>query len=140
MIYPHVIRLAGPWECEVLRTDSGSPTSTTSQRIQPPLNCGALFGSDFRGQVRFRRRFNRPTNLDPQEAVWLVIENGEAHGRVGLNELSIGELRSDASQAEFDITPSLQTHNDLTIDIEHPGSFTSVRLEIRRRFLVDVQE
>jgi hypothetical protein len=137
MIYPHVIRLAGPWECEVLRADSGGLTAPTAQRVQPPLDCGALFGSDFRGQVRFRRRFNRPTNLDPQEAVWLVIENSAARGNVRLSDESIGELLAEVPLAEFDVTPQLALHNELTIDAEHCGSISSVRLEIRRRPLAE---
>ena len=137
MIYPHVIRLAGPWEYEVLRADAGAPPSSTSGRMQLPTAWQALLGGDFRGLIRLRRRFNRPTNLDPQETVWVVIEGSHLRCVAGLNGQSLGDLHDDAALGEFEVTSELPMHNELTIDLEHAGSITGVRLEIRRRISVD---
>lgn len=133
MIYPHVIRLAGPWEYEVLRCDANDWTGATSGRTQLPLDCRELLGASFRGLVTFRRRFNRPTNLDPQEAVWLVIEADESRGEIGLNGNLLGDLPGNAGLAELDVSTALELHNELTIRADQSVSIAGVRLEIRRR-------
>lgn len=149
MNYPHVMRLAGPWEFEVLRVDAGEASVGQSGRIQIPGDWGAWLGRDFRGAVRYRRHFHRPTNLDPHEQVWLAIEGVDAWGSVSLNGCPLGEVRGYALTAEFEITDALLLRNELTIDVECPpherlgerlrpgredqpgGLLGAVRLEIR---------
>jgi hypothetical protein len=62
-MYPHRIRLRGPWECESL-----------SAR-----------------KTRFRRRFGCPTNLDSFERVWLTFGGIEGPFSSSLNGLPLGE-------------------------------------------------
>ena len=120
MIYPHAMRLAGPWEYEVLRVDSGAPLLPAG-RVKLPADWGETLGQDFRGLVRYVRRFNRPTNLDPHERVWLVIERVDARGRALLNNEPLGEIPSCERSVEFDLTSRLQLHNALVVEVECPA-------------------
>ena len=139
MTYPHVIRLRGPWECEPLtRVDpaSSSPLAPGGRgaggegeipsglpppgRVNPPADRRDSQGAGFRGLVRYRRRFNRPTNLDPTERVWLVIEQAIGRGQYSLNGQPLGTIGADARSASSDITSLLALRNVLEIDFELP--------------------
>ena len=145
---PHTIRLRGPWEYQPLaratlladgsvsRDDRDLPAGGT---IVMPGDWGAVLGSDFRGLVRFTRRFALPTGLDASTRVWLVIEDVDWQGTVVLNDHWLGDvqlaqtpparclsvaptLRPSISPptpcpARFAITPHLQPRNLLTIDV-----------------------
>src|SRR5437588_9857690 len=62
-MYPHRIRLRGPWQAEPL-DPPGQP-----RRVTLPARLGECKLGEFR-HVRFRRRFGRPRLLDAQEHVW----------------------------------------------------------------------
>lgn len=127
---PHTIRLRGPWEYEPLprglsRDDREPPRGTVAM----PGDWGGILGADFRGQVRFTRRFARPTGLDAETRVWLVIEEVDWQAAVALNGQSLGEVRFSGAPAEadvvpcparFDITTLLLLRNELTIDVLLP--------------------
>jgi hypothetical protein len=105
-IYPHRIRLRGPWERDE-RADG----------------------------VRLRRRFNRPTDLDPHEQVWLVARCPVAFRGAKLNDVP---LPAAGQEAEWDITPRLADHNLLAFDLDAdvardlpPGPPGEIYLEIR---------
>src|SRR5438128_996759 len=78
-MYPHHIRLRGPWECEPLiravrRPDGAVQTLSgpvpPARRVRMP--CHWLTGdlADFTGRVRFRRRFGYPGQIDAHARVW----------------------------------------------------------------------
>ena len=78
-VYPHRIRLVGPWQAEPVgwtdpeaeerfRTDDLPP----ARRVKVPVTLDELGFGDRRGVIDFRRRFGVPRQLDPWERVWLV--------------------------------------------------------------------
>ncbi|MEX0586887.1 MAG: hypothetical protein WD176_09590, partial [Pirellulales bacterium] len=145
MIYPHRIRLNGPWTYEVL------PPGNGGGEMRLPGDWRAALGRNFTGSVRFGRRFNCPTGLEPHERVWLVVPGGDAAGQVLLNEQPLGQVLRHSVAAEFDMTAHLLPHNQLTLDVEvsavlpggaaptrvlaepqERGPLGNVRLEIRQ--------
>ena len=147
---PHTIRLRGPWEYQPLaratlradgsvsRDDTDLPSGGT---IVMPGDWGAPLGGDFRGLVRFTRRFAQPTGLDAATHVWLVIENVDWQAAVALNGQPLGHVQlartppvclslapslpPSASPpivcpARFEIAARLRPRNVLTIDVLLP--------------------
>ena len=151
MSYPHVIRLRGPWEFEVLEREAASCAESLAKlagKATLPCDWSDALGDDFRGQVRYRRRFNRPSGLDPHERVWLVVEGVDAFGSATLNGRALGDIRGYALPASFDVTDLLGAGNELNLDVKLPqvlpsgvlrpgvaerpgGPIGEVRLEIR---------
>jgi len=155
----HIIRLRGPWEYKPLAhvwigeggvrresVDSLPPAG----RVQLPADWGATLGAEFRGRVRYERRFHLPTNLDRHERVWLVVEGIDYFGAVSLNATPLGPIVGYNHPTEFDLTGILLPRNVLTLDVELPqyasgataperpgrerlsgGPIGEVRLEIR---------
>ncbi|HEV7223095.1 MAG TPA: hypothetical protein VGN42_10375 [Pirellulales bacterium] len=119
MPYPHVIRLRGPWEFDVLE-GAAAPAMPCSGKAKLPCDWSEALGREFRGQVRYRRRFNRPSGLDPHERVWLILEGVDAFGAATLNGRALGEVRGYALPASFDVTDSLAQANELLLDVELP--------------------
>jgi hypothetical protein len=115
----HVIRLRGPWNCEPLV-----------------------------GSVRYTRRFNCPTNLEPSEQVWLAFEGCARDAQIVLNDRRLGTLRGGLATQRIEITSELLPHNVLAVELSPrpaklsddcgrrssrpDGSFGEVRLEIGR--------
>lgn len=131
------MRLIGPWDYQVLSGQTAGDRPPTG-RLRMPTDRTSAFGPEFVGAVRLRRRFNRPTNLDPHERVWLVIEGVEAGSPAALNGSALGEVGAAGQPVEFDVTGRLAMHNELAIDIVWNGQdgaaadiFGDVRLEIR---------
>src|SRR5690242_8991569 len=98
-MYPHRIRLRGPWDCEPLARavkQADGRTEMVPEGLPPPcriiMPCrwseGGLAG--FTGRVRFRRRFGRPRHLDTHEAVWLTFAGVDATTLVVLNGTPLG--------------------------------------------------
>ena len=126
MSTPHVIRLRGPWEycplervrllhdgtCE--RSSQGLPPGG---RVEIPADWGQTLGDDFRGRVRYVRRFGCPTNLTSGDRVWLVLEAVDARAEVMLNDEPLGSVTGPAG-GRFDITAALRDRNVLTVDVE----------------------
>lgn len=125
----HIIRLRGPWQLEPLarfvkRSYGGysSPTSGLPPRDRQamPADWCETLGPDFLGIVSYRRTFQRPTNLDSHEIVWLVVEPPRSCGMVRLNGQVLGHVRFEAPAGRYDITPLLADRNALEIEVEHP--------------------
>jgi hypothetical protein len=123
----HTIRLRGPWTLEPLerfaeRSHGGyqpQQASLPRERQQMPADWCEPLGPDFLGIVRYRRNFNRPTNLQ-DDRVWLLIEPPRSCGLVRVNGSELGYVRFGAPAGRFDITPLLKDHNSIEIDVEHP--------------------
>src|SRR5438552_1503551 len=125
-MYPHRIRLRGPWECEPLARIVRPPEGRSEARTDslPPPRRMTLPGrwhegglTDFVGRVRFRRRFGSPRQLDPHERLWLTFAGAEASAEVWLNGHFLG--RHQGSEAfEFEVTSLLQARNELIVEVE----------------------
>ena len=117
----HSIRLHGPWDAKVVAVYGSHGTVGQERRVKIPSDWGDWLGADFCGQVEYRRSFNRPTGLEPDQQVWLVVEQVDFHGDVFLNDHSIGSLtcgQSPDSPFRIEIGKSLELSNVLRIDIQ----------------------
>lgn len=158
MTESHVIRLRGPWDYEVLArtlvTADGTRRALRENlpapgRVHLPADWGATLGSDFRGLVRYTRRFGLPTNLQPNDQVSLVVEGVDHFGSAQLNNTPLGELLGFSCPTVFEVRLLLAPRNVLVLEVELPayesaaapqrpgrealpgGPIGEVRLEIR---------
>ncbi len=128
----HAIRLRGPWQ--IVRLDGldlGVPVETAV-----PGDWSDALGANFRGRACYSRRFGLPTNLSPQERVFLVVERVLGQATIELNDQSLGAHTTAEGPLKYEVTPLLQLRNSLRIVIEvaadqdGPGELGEVRLEI----------
>src|SRR5262245_55433798 len=121
-MYPHRIRLRGPWEYQ--RPQSSGRLTLPVALVDTPLSASA-------GAVCFRRRFGYPGRIDPGERVWLVIEAPAGPLTLSLNGEPIGWCAGDA---EWDVTDRLRPRNELVIETTlTPGEpWREAALEVRR--------
>ena len=138
-MYPHRIRLLGPWECEPLAWHPALAPATAP--VPPPLrmkipchwNEGGLPG--FAGRVRFRRRFGYPGRLDAYERVWLTFGAVAGSSEVLLNGTFLGKRAADQLRFEFEVTALLRERNELVVEVESTtewgGLCGEVALEVR---------
>jgi beta-galactosidase/beta-glucuronidase len=138
----HPIRLLGPWQATVLRSDQrdnsqsppdemddsarqdvetifdGSVPLGATKKLTIPGNWHEWLGENFSGVVRYERNFGLPTNLDDQQTVWLVIESVNQSAYVWLNETPLGEMRMGQPPLRQPVRALLAARNRLQIDIE----------------------
>jgi hypothetical protein len=118
----HVIRLRGPWEIVA--------AEAASKRVTIPCNPAEILGTGFNGQVRLIRPFNTPTNLEPHERVYLVMEALPTTAGLTMNGTPL-PCPAGAEPARIDITGLLALHNRLEVTLKLPGgTLGEVRLEI----------
>ena len=134
-MYPHRIRLRGPWEYEPLsRRDAQTGDLPPAGRMVLPCRWREGGLEDFAGRVRFRRRFGYPGRIDAQERVWLTFEGVDAVADVSLNGQFLGRREGAAEPFEFEVTPLLQQRNELTVEVDSAGDggiWGDVAMEIR---------
>jgi hypothetical protein len=113
-MYPHRIRLRGPWECEPLG------------RVTVPHRW------DHAGRVRLRRRFGYPGRIDAHERVWLILPAVERIAAVRLNGELLGRQEGPGG-CEFDVTALLRERNELTVELDTAagGTWDGAELEVR---------
>lgn len=126
MPYPHIFRLRGPWQYTPLARFDFGPLPPPG-RVELPTDWGATLGNEFQGRVRYERSFNAPSNLDPHERVWLVIDGADARADVSLNGQSLGTVAGYALSSEWDITEKIGPRNTLSIEVELPGAESQVQ-------------
>ncbi len=131
-MYPHRIRLRGPWDCEAAESLAELPPH--AGRLRMPCRWDEAGWGGFTGRVRCVRRFGYPGRIDAHERVWLTCAGVDKDAEFMLN----GELLGSASGAgpvEFEITNLLRPRNELIVNILSPeprgGLFGEVALEIR---------
>jgi len=133
MSEPHRIRLRGPWEVTALEAPSGYAL-TGPTRMHCPCSWRDGGWPSFSGRARHTRRFGRPTNLNPQERVWLVIDACNGELTIELNGTPVGAATAGVALAT-DVTEQLLPRNELQIDVagkdDRCGLTGEVRLEIR---------
>ena len=132
-MYPHRIRLRGPWECEPI--DGSAP----ARRVTMPCRL-ADAGLAGRGSVRLVRKFGYPGRIDDGEHVWLTCAGSTGCTSVHINEASLAAAGAFA----FEVTSLLTPRNRLEVvidgKVEDAGLWGEVALEIRRdAYLADVQ-
>ncbi len=131
-MYPHRIRLRGPWECEPLARADGGPLPPPC-RLTLPCRWGTAL-PHFAGRVRFRRRFGYPGRLDAHERVWLTFGGIETRAEVALNGVALGRHEGEGP-FEFEVTDLLRPRNELVVEVEGPaetaGLCGEVALEVR---------
>jgi len=106
-MYPHRIRLRGPWEHESLPAAAGT---------------------------RHRRRFGYPGQIDTTERVWITCAGVTGKAVVTLNKQPLGSPPSGV-RFEYEVTPLLSARNELLIDIageQEADLWGEVAMEIRR--------
>jgi hypothetical protein len=143
-MYPHRIRLRGPWECEPLArflSGAGGDLQLSTESLPPRFQItmprrwheGGL--ANFAGRVRFRRRFSWPARIDPHERVWLTFAGVTTSAKVWLNDHLLGQHQGPPDPFEFDVTQLLQLRNHLTVEVESTttagGLWGEVALEVR---------
>jgi hypothetical protein len=152
-MYPHRIRLRGPWEYEPLARSITLPDGTRRYssedlpapgRINMPARWREAGLAGFAGKVRLRRRFGLPRRLDANERVWLTFAGADSVMSICLNGQFLGEHSQASGPFEFPITELLRDRNELVAEIESRDDSGSlwgeVALEIRcLAFLRDVQ-
>ena len=125
-MYPHRIRLRGPWE--VTASEFG-PLG----RAHLPAGWSNLNLGEGSGRATVRRRFGYPGRINANERVFLIGEGLKAAVPLRLNGHAIGVGGPD--RFAFDVTGSLEPRNVLEIDVEAgPGRailWEDIALEIR---------
>ncbi len=142
---PHRMYLKGPWQYEWLsregspKSEAGSIDHTGTGKVKMPASWQACFGSVL-GRVRFRRRFHRPSNLEPHERVFVVFDGVGGAADVKVNGAEMGSIFNASEPVSFDVTNVLETSNELVVDIEFDsnsadegagGLWAPVAIEVR---------
>lgn len=141
-MYPHHIRLRGPWDAEPL-----GPLAPPVRRVTMPCRWIDAGLAGFRGVVRFTRKFGYPGKADPDlEHIWLTCAGCTGCRQVTLNGHTLGQVTrpTDLQAFAFDVTSLLRDRNQLEIDVEartdDAGLWDEIALEIRKdAYLVDVR-
>lgn len=113
----HRIALRGPWEYRWHGRVAEELQGPGSGRVKMPTDWQALFG-DHGGRARFRRRFHRPTNLEPHERVLIVLEHPLGAAGLQLNGHELGAVGHGEDFGRFDVTRILLPMNELVVEIE----------------------
>jgi hypothetical protein len=126
-MYPHRIRLRGPWECE-------TPLGAPPRRLSLPCDWQQLVPAHLRGTVRLSRSFGYPGRLDEEEHVWLCGSGVSGTAEVALNDVKLGAAGVGAF--EFEITHLLAQRNRLSIALSAAAPagpvWNDIVLEIRQ--------
>ena len=116
---PHTIRLRGPWQYCVLEGTPTAPAGTSGQ-IQMPADWSATLGAEFRGVVRYTRKFGCPSGLTDLVHVLLVVSAVNNSATIQLNDQPLGRVTGSHGPQAFDISERLQPRNQLDIDVSLP--------------------
>jgi len=141
-MYPHRIRLRGPWDYETLVRHSAEELLTSQGRMILPARWADARLAGFSGKVRFTRRFGYPGQIDADERVWLTCAGLADGADIFLNDTLLAHDQDGRQPFEFDITSLLRPRNELKFEVTGSaagGLWGEVALEIRcTAFLRDV--
>jgi hypothetical protein len=147
-MYPHRIRLRGPWECEPLARRgelpaAARPTDDRPDGLPPPAPCRLTVPvrladtelAGFIGRLQLRRRFGYPGSIDAHERVWLTVGAAGDAAEAWLNGRSLGRVTAEDG-GEFEVTALLAARNELLIEVDVTARQDlpcgAVALEVRR--------
>lgn len=143
-MYPHRIRLRGPWQCEPLRRqgDRAEEPLPPPCRVTMPCHWKEAGLAGFSGRLRFRRSFGYPGRIDAHERVWLTFAGIGGTAEAHLNNHPLGHL---ATSCEIEVTSLLRPRNELVVEVEgtaeQGGLWGEVALEVRcTAFLRDLRQ
>lgn len=110
----HSMRLKGPWEYvwlspRLTEDELGRPLSGT---VKIPADWEKCFGKT-PGTVRWSRRFQKPTNLEPTERVMIAAPTLAGVQAVRINEVSLPLDDQPEAGFRFDVTEMLEPTNNL---------------------------
>lgn len=108
-MYPHSIRLRGPWNFDFLR-DKQAGTVTMPAVLPAPKN----------GLARFTRGFNWMAKLEADEIVYLYIQGAIGEASVSLNGTPLGERRGVWGTTRLNVTRHLAGRNHLVMVTDTP--------------------
>ena len=128
----HRIRLAGPWEAEILRSSSHHELANTHLKAELG-GTGQQGGHPFHGNLKLRRNFNLPTGLDEDSVVWLCAEGFllTAQCQIFLNRQPLdgtGGGLTVAPQIEVAVTDALENFNRIEIVLSCSDAGSHVRI------------
>lgn len=130
-MYPHRIRLRGPWSYQALDPDAGPGAS----RVALTCSWEEAAVKAAHGELRLRRRFSWPARLDSHERLWLVFDQLPGLRVVSLNGEPLGPVISEAARFEFDVTGRIRPRDELEIQVMPlaggGGAWGEVALEVR---------
>ncbi len=133
----HTIRLRGPWQYAVVSPDHGDQPeeARTWQTVRLPATWADLSEFDSSARIRLRRRFHKPTGVEPHEMVFLVVTINGQHVDLCLNNTPLVPTGSGHAE-EFRITEHLAETNELSVAFDRPATpdeqpILAAQLEIR---------
>ena len=137
-MYPHRIRLRGPWGFEPLsatRVGADGVRSCAGDcpppgKLKIPTSWAGTPLEGLHGSVRFRRTFRKPGTLDPDEHLRLVFGGVDYFAHVRLNGVSLGDHGGYFEPFGFDITPLVRPHNQLIVDVDRPREIDEGRTRL----------
>ena len=139
---PHRMNLKGPWKYEWLSEQSETAVAfPTSGKIKMPQDWRSTFGEE-PGRVRFSRVFHRPTNLNPQESVYIVMDGIGGASQISVNDVQLGIHSDSVENVSFEVTDLLRPTNELIVEVEFDpqsndsvpgGLWAAVGIEIRSK-------
>ncbi len=138
LVYPHRIRLRGPWQWEPLERRGPGPLPGPL-RVTMPCRLAEGGLAQFAGRVRLVRKFGYPGRIDSDEQVWLTFDGINGAASILLNGQLLGEKQSGV--CAFEVTSRLRPHNHLEVvleaDDDRAGLWGEVALEVRRTAFLD---
>jgi beta-galactosidase/beta-glucuronidase len=126
MAQPHRMHLKGPWNYRWLEPPNPSAEPDRAEvlldgdRIKMPASWQDAFGAAT-GRVIFSRRFQKPTNLDPEEQVHIAFDGIGGTAKIQLNDAPLGELQDVSETASINMTDRLAPTNVLSVEISFDG-------------------
>jgi hypothetical protein len=117
-MYPHRIRLRGPWEA--------TPEVGQPRRLTVPCRLSDHGLADL--PVVLTRKFGYPGRIDERERVWITVADVAGWAQISLNGQLLGETRD--APFEADATALLGPHNQLDLSIRG-ASVGETAMEVR---------
>jgi hypothetical protein len=126
---PHIICLHGPWQYEPVALTQLGPSGESIDlpgelppqgTLRIPSDWSATLGSEFRGRVRYKRRFGRPSNLDADEQIDLILHEISGLATITLNGSHLRETKIGELACRIDVTSLLLARNELEIEVNLP--------------------
>lgn len=142
----HRIRLAGPWEAQLLDDEMQPVGGVFNCRLPFVMLPNAMLSSQYATGVLLLRGFHRPTGIDKNSVLRIILKANQRPHEVRINstpvEVSeashVGTTNLDDSHHEFsiDITQTIDAFNKLSVNFqiktpEMPATLESAWLEIQ---------
>ena len=135
---PHEIRLAGPWEFS-------ADDRSTWQRCVLPFDVASLSELPDGAVVRIRRKFHRPSGLEPSSVVSIIVVADRDVAEIILNDcsISVSTVHHDAEQSpsvasHFRVGELLNEFNTLQLPVAQQTQNSPSRIDSTSLRIVDV--